>query len=143
MQGSQGNSRSSNENRSPPVKVRTTMKKVLDPWGPYVPMWNTIFLISFVISVSIDPLLLYIPVIDKDKMCLSTDTTLKIIAPLLRCVSDLSYLVHISFKIRTGSMQRNGLIDNTYWQVARRIYWPSILLDVLAILPLPQVTTSF
>lgn len=139
MQVSQSNSRNFNANRSSPVKVRTKMKKILDPWGPYVPMWNTIFLMSSVIAVSIDPLLLYIPVIDEDKKCLGTDINLKIIAPLLRCVSDLSYLVHIISKIRTTLSQRNGLMNNSYWEAARRICWPSILLDVIAIVPLPQV----
>lgn len=40
------------------------MKEILDPWGPYLPMWNTIFAISSVIAVSTDPLFLYTLVLD-------------------------------------------------------------------------------
>ncbi|GMN44432.1 hypothetical protein TIFTF001_013634 [Ficus carica] len=126
------------------------MKDIFDPWGPYVPIWNTIFAVLSVVAVSIDPLFLYILVLDETKKCLSTDHQLKIIALASRSVTDVACILQTLFQIRatylaeaSGVSKKGGLVLSTsYWETARRIRRSYILIDILAILPLPQVLVS-
>lgn len=63
-------------------------------------MWNRMFLTSYVIAVIIDPLFFYVPIINEDRKCLGMDQKLKIVALVLRSVTDLFYILHVVFRIR-------------------------------------------
>ena len=128
------------------------MKEILDPREPYLPMLNKIFLTSWVIAVSIDPLFLYIPTLNEDKKCLRMDKNLKIVALVLRSITDVFYVIHIIFHLVIGFMpktyvdlnelKKKGLVEYALAR-ARTIRWRYILIDVLAVLPIPQVITFF
>ncbi|XP_078159838.1 cyclic nucleotide gated channel 1 isoform X1 [Carex rostrata] len=134
----------------PPTKSalresRPKKKQVLDPQGPFLEKWNRIFIISCVAAVSIDPLFLYIPVIDGDKHCLRLDRSLEIVASILRLFTDIFYILHIIFQFRTAFIApsstvvgRGVLVEDT-WAIAKRYMSSYFLVDVFAVLPLPQV----
>ncbi|KAM5556098.1 cyclic nucleotide-gated ion channel 1-like [Rosa sericea] len=85
--------------------------------------WKKIFVGSCVLAVLMDPLFLYIPIINNDINCLGVDKALNKIALVSRSITDFSYLVDIVVQFYTFE---------TIW----RSY---ILIDILAILPLPQI----
>ncbi|KAM6555389.1 hypothetical protein CsatB_002408 [Cannabis sativa] len=106
------------------------------PWAAFSSKkWSKIFLASCVIGVSIDPLFLYIPIVRDEGKCLDTDNNMKIIALVLRSLTDFAYVLHIIFRLKdalTISMQLGQSIFHG-------LPWPYLLIDVLAILPIPQV----
>lgn len=120
-------------------------KKILDPQGHFLQKWNKIFVLSCLIAVSLDPLFFYVPVIDDKKKCLSLDNTMEITASVLRSFTDIFYILHIIFEFRTGFIApssrvfgRGVLVEDT-WAIAKRYLSSYFLIDILAVLPLPQV----
>ncbi|CAB4270648.1 unnamed protein product [Prunus armeniaca] len=80
---------------------------------------------AIVITVKLifDPLFLYIPIINHDIKCIDMDKELNMTAFALRAVADFSYFVDLLVRLD---------ISKTIWQ-------SSVIIDILAILPLPQV----
>ena len=134
-----------------PPKMDTTKresKNVINPWSSHHPLWNKIFLASCVIGVSIDPLFLYIPIIDDDRKCLEMDHTIKITALVLRSITDLAYLIHLVFRLKSAiTMSKHLGLSIFTWTAIRILFttlpWSYLLIDVLAIVPLPQVIVLF
>lgn len=124
-------------------------KKILDPQGPFLQKWNKIFVLSCLIAVSIDPLFFYIPMIDDDKKCLSRDRKMETTATVLRSFSDIFYIIHIIFQFRTGFIAPSsrvfgrGVLVEDSWAIAKRYMSSYFLIDILAVLPLPQVVKFF
>ncbi|KMT16062.1 hypothetical protein BVRB_3g052330 [Beta vulgaris subsp. vulgaris] len=120
-------------------------KKVLDPQGSFLQKWNKIFVLSCVIAVSIDPLFFYIPVINNNKKCLDLDHKLEITASVLRTFTDIFYLLHIIFQFRTGFIAPSsrvfgrGVLVEDAKAIAKRYLSSYFWIDILAVLPLPQV----
>ncbi|PHT45105.1 hypothetical protein CQW23_14263 [Capsicum baccatum] len=63
-------------------------KNILDPQGPFLQKCNKIFILSCVIAISLDPLFLYIPVIDNDNKCLGFDRPLEVTASVFRSFNE-------------------------------------------------------
>ncbi|ERN05005.1 hypothetical protein AMTR_s00053p00015490 [Amborella trichopoda] len=120
-------------------------KKVLDPQGKFLQTWNKIFVATCVLAVSVDPLFLYIPVISKDANCLDLDNKLQTTACVLRFFTDIFYVVHIFFQFRTGFIAPSsrvfgkGILVEDSFAIAKRYLAPYFIIDVLAVLPIPQV----
>lgn len=120
-------------------------KKILDPQGSFLQKWNKIFVLACVIAVSLDPLFYYIPVIDNDNKCLYLDQKLEDIACVLRSFTDIFYLIHIIFQFHTGFIAPSsrvfgrGVLVKDSWKIAKRYLSSYFLVDILAVLPLPQV----
>ncbi|XP_068644443.1 cyclic nucleotide-gated ion channel 1-like [Aristolochia californica] len=124
-------------------------RKILDPQGPFLQRWNKIFVLACVVAVSVDPLFFYIPVVDKKKKCLDLDHNLEVAASVLRSFTDIFYLLHIIFQFRTGFIApssrvfgRGVLIEDPV-AIAKRYLSSYFLIDILAVLPLPQVIILF
>ncbi|KAG0499873.1 hypothetical protein HPP92_004564 [Vanilla planifolia] len=120
-------------------------KKVLDPQGAFLQRWNKIFVLSCLIAVSVDPLFFYIPVVSRDGKCLELDKHLEITASVLRTFTDIFYVLHVIFQFRTGYIAppsrifgRGDLVED-FSAIARRYLSSYFFIDILAILPLPQV----
>lgn len=120
-------------------------KKILDPQGSFLQKWNKIFVLTCFIAVSLDPLFFYIPIINGEKKCLDLDRKLELTACILRSFTDIFYLIHIIFQFRTGFIApssrvfgRGVLVENSL-EIARRYLYSYFIIDVLAVLPLPQV----
>lgn len=120
-------------------------QKILHPQGEFLQRWNKIFVLSCVIAVSVDPLFFYIPVVDKHKKCLDLDHRLEIAASVLRSFTDIFYILHIFFQFRTGFIAPSsrvfgrGVLVKDPKAIARRYLSSNFLIDILAVLPLPQV----
>ncbi|XP_074326356.1 cyclic nucleotide-gated ion channel 1-like isoform X1 [Apium graveolens] len=123
----------------------TSGKRFIDPQGQFLQRWNKIFVLACVLSVSLDPLFFYVPVIDGKRRCLNIDKHLAITASILRSFTDIFYILHIIFQFHTGFIApstrvfgRGELITNHY-AIAKRYLSTYFIVDILAILPLPQV----
>ncbi|KAF9616354.1 hypothetical protein IFM89_029608, partial [Coptis chinensis] len=84
-------------------------------------------------------------VLDKDKNCLSLDKKLETTACVLRFFTDIFYILHIIFQFRTGFIApssrvfgRGVLVEDSV-AIAKRYLSSYFLIDILAVLPLPQV----
>lgn len=122
-----------------------TRRQVLDPQGPFLQKWNKIFVLSCVIAVSLDPLFFYVPVMDDDQKCLGLDKKMEITASVLRSFTDIFYILHIVLQFRTGFIAPSsrvfgrGVLVEDAWAIAKRYLSSYFLIDILAVLPLPQV----
>jgi hypothetical protein len=101
--------------------------------------------LSCVIAVSMDPLFFYLPIINKieNNKCLRLDNGLKIIAYSLRYVTDFVNLLNISLQfichyIDDQDSRKLGLTKRYKYFFS----WYFVI-DVLSILPLPQVRDTF
>ncbi|KAG6429468.1 hypothetical protein SASPL_107519 [Salvia splendens] len=122
-----------------------SVKKILDPQGSFLQKWNKVFVLLCVVAVSLDPLFFYIPIINGDKRCLELDWKLELIVSVLRSFTDIFYLIHIMFQFRTGFIcpssrvfGRGVLVENS-WEIAKRYLASYFIIDILAVLPLPQI----
>ncbi|KAL6132199.1 hypothetical protein ACLB2K_070570 [Fragaria x ananassa] len=141
---------------------RLSFNTIFNRNGNFLPMWNNVFVVSCVFAVSFDPLFFYIPIINEKKKCLYFDTRLKTVALVLRLLTDHFYIADIIMRILTsirqtklskasgvmkaqlGSPNLNGKtsvgdvfeIAKRAWAKTNRLY---VLIDILAILPIPQV----
>ena len=119
--------------------------KILDPQGAFLQKWNKIFVLSCVIAVSLDPLFFYVPVINDAMKCLDLDYKMEITAIILRSFTDIFYVTHIFFQFRTGFIAPSsrvfgrGVLVEDVWAIALRYLSSYFLIDILAVLPLPQV----
>ena len=111
------------------------IEKILSPWASYSRSWSKIFLVSCVIGVLIDPFFLYIPIINEDKKCLAMDQKMKIIALILRTLTDFTHLLNFIFRLESALHMAKLLGSPIYIGFP----WLYLLMDVLAILPIPQV----
>jgi cyclic nucleotide gated channel len=124
---------------------RKSLPAILDPQGPFVQRWNKIFMLSCIFALSVDPLFLYIPVINNQNSCWYLDRKLEITASVLRSIADIFYAVHMILQFRTGfitssslSFGRVVLVEDRY-AIAKRYLSTYFLIDICAVLPLPQV----
>ncbi|XP_065634439.1 cyclic nucleotide-gated ion channel 1 [Quercus suber] len=122
--------------------------KILHPQNLFLCWWNKIFVVLCVIAVSLDPLFFYIPVTSEDNKCVRLDKKLRTTAIVLRSISDIIHIVHMILQFRTGfideASQKLGkpLLVKDARTIARRYFWPYFLIDILVILPIPQVVVS-
>ncbi|KAJ0016885.1 hypothetical protein Pint_11058 [Pistacia integerrima] len=110
------------------------VKKILDSQGP-LGIW--ICLTFIVIEITLDPLFFYIPVVNDDQKCLRLDKYLGIIVTVLHSVFDFFYIIFIIFRLRTDLylIYKGDAPDKDALKHLLHFF----LIDLLAILPLPQV----
>ncbi|XP_070674964.1 uncharacterized protein [Malus domestica] len=117
--------------------------------------WRKIFISSCLCALLVDPLFLYIPILKDDIKCLMLDPKLKIAVLLLRLVTDIFYLMDIIIRIYRSKTYSDLMVELNHRQNRRnfifvlrscvstiaKTIWKSndILIDIVAILPLPQV----
>ncbi|XP_048421920.1 cyclic nucleotide-gated ion channel 1-like [Pyrus x bretschneideri] len=124
-----------------------------------IPRTNLIFVIACMVAISIDPLFLYIPIIDGESKCLRVDKKLRIVTLLFRSLIDITYIVYITYQIRQAiksalpedqSHPNEQTVTSSTWKskffdlFERRdktfeFSWTSIIIDILAVGPTPQV----
>ncbi|KAK9910203.1 hypothetical protein M0R45_034174 [Rubus argutus] len=127
-----------------PAKDSGPQRHILNPQGQFLQNWNKIFVVSCVIAVSLDPLFLYTAVVDGKEECLGLDKTLQTIACVLRSFTDVFHILHIIFQFRTGFIAPSsrvfgrGELNDDPVAIAKRYLSSYFIIDVLAILPLPQ-----
>ena len=119
-----------------PGKQGTTRKTILQNLkleNKYLQIWNMMFVVSCTIAVSVDPLFFYLPLINEENKCLALDNKLKMAAICLRSVTDiiLQFLCPVK-------LARTVIVKDA-WSIAKRYLLSYFLMDILAILPIPQV----
>jgi cyclic nucleotide gated channel, plant len=96
-----------------------------------------------IVAVAVDPLVLYLPVTDFNSNCIGIDQRLAVASTVVRTIIDLLYLPKIVLKFRTAysTSARVGagelITDPTL--VAKRYLKTYFLMDLFAVLPIPQV----
>ncbi|KAM0909664.1 hypothetical protein ACQ4PT_014666 [Festuca glaucescens] len=124
---------------------RKSRPNILHPQGPFLQRWNKIFVLSCIFAVSVDPLFLYIPVINDQNSCWYLDRKLEITASVLRSVTDIFYILHMVFQFWTGFITSSsttfgrGVLVGDKYAIAKRYLSTYFWIDVCAVLPIPQV----
>ncbi|KAK6789904.1 hypothetical protein RDI58_013704 [Solanum bulbocastanum] len=124
-------------------------KNVVDPQGRFLQQWNKVFIMAYILSVSLDLMFFYIPVIDNKNKCLDFDKTLKITVCAMRSVTDLFYVFYIILQFRAGIIApsssrvygRPGELIEDSSAIAKQYLLSYFIIDVVAVLPLPQIVT--
>jgi cyclic nucleotide gated channel, plant len=119
-------------------------KNILDPRGPVIRRWNKIFLVACLISVFVDPLFFYLPVV-RDDLCIDIEMTPQVVLTVLRSVADIFYMIQMFVRFRTAYVAPSSrvfgrgelVIDSS--KIAKRYLRKGFWIDVFAALPLPQV----
>lgn len=119
-------------------------KKILDPRSQVVQQWNRIFLFSCFVSLFLDPLFFYLPVVRSDQ-CIEIRRNAEIILTVLRSVADVFYLIQIGVRFRTAYVAPSSrvfgrgelVIDLS--KISSRYVANTFAVDLVAALPLPQV----
>lgn len=120
---------------------------VLDPRGQIIHRWNKIFLVACLVSLFVDPLFFYLPVV-REEVCIDIGKNLEIVLTIVRSVGDLFYMIQIFMKFRTAYVAPSskvfgrGELVLTYSKIAVRYFSKGFWLDFIAALPLPQVGTD-
>ncbi|KAK7281509.1 hypothetical protein RIF29_09570 [Crotalaria pallida] len=128
-----------------PEDLKVSEKKIFDPQDKFLLLWNKLFVISCIMSVSVDPLFFYLPVINDSLKCLGIDQKLAITVTTLRTVIDAFYLIHMALQFRTAYIAPSSrvfgrgelVIDPA--QIAKRYLRRYFIIDFLSVLPLPQI----
>lgn len=128
-----------------PLSFNSQKKNIINPQGSFLQNWNKTFLFASVIALAIDPLFFYIPIVDGKKHCLNLHSSLEIAASVLRTFVDAFYVIHIVFQFRTAYVSplsrvfgRGELVEDPK-AIALKYLSSYFIIDVLSILPLPQV----
>ncbi|KAL1818986.1 hypothetical protein DCAR_0415218 [Daucus carota subsp. sativus] len=119
-------------------------KKILDPRGPIIHRWNKYFLVACLVSLFVDPLFFYLPVV-KDNLCIDIGTTLEVILTIVRSITDAFYMIQIFVRFRTAYVAPSSrvfgrgelVIDSS--KIAEKYLHKDFWIDLIAALPLPQV----
>ncbi|PRQ39341.1 putative cGMP-dependent kinase, Ion transport domain-containing protein [Rosa chinensis] len=112
------------------------------------PSRKQMFVVSC-IAVSVDPLFLYIPIVDENNKCLGIDNKLRIAALVLRSLTDIPSVLHIIHQIRRVAAMPEvepwwmDRVELQKLQKERRFKIRRICVHIaiyfLAVLPIPQV----
>ncbi|XP_072989806.1 cyclic nucleotide-gated ion channel 1-like isoform X1 [Typha latifolia] len=127
------------------MEVLKSRKKVFDPQGPFLQRWNKIFVLSCVMALAVDFMFFYIPVVNANDNCIDMDHKLEIATSIFRSFTDIFYILHIIFQFKTGFLARSsrvygkGVLVEDSSAIAKRYLSSYFLVDILAVLPLPQL----
>ena len=76
-------------------------KNILDPRGPIIRRWNKIFLVACLVSLSLDPLFVYLPVA-QDEVCIAIAVSLELVLTFIRSLADVFYMIQIYIRFHTA-----------------------------------------
>ncbi|KAK7404747.1 hypothetical protein VNO78_05703 [Psophocarpus tetragonolobus] len=119
-------------------------RTLLDPRGQTIHRWNKIFLVACLVSLFVDPLFFYLPLV-RDEVCIDIGTALEVFLTMIRSMADVFYMIQIVMKFRTAYVAPSSrvfgrgelVIDSS--KIATRYLSKDFLVDFIAALPLPQV----
>ncbi|KFK37410.1 hypothetical protein AALP_AA4G253200 [Arabis alpina] len=107
--------------------------------------WRKIVLFVCVAALAIDPLFFFVPVIDPHRFCLTFDMNLGVAVCVLRTFIDTFYVFHIVYYLITElivprsqvSLRGEILVHSEAIRKRRFLFY--FIVDVLSVLPIPQV----
>lgn len=120
-----------------------TEKTALDPRGTRVRRWNTVFLLASLVSLFLDPLFFYLPVVGSE-VCIGINMSSELILTFVRSLVDVFYAIQIFVRFRTAYIAPSSrvfgrgelVIDPS--KIASRYLKKGFWLDFVVALPLPQ-----
>ncbi|XP_035545940.1 LOW QUALITY PROTEIN: protein CNGC15b-like [Juglans regia] len=120
-------------------------KKILDPQGHTIRRWNKIFLVACLVSLSLDPLFFYLPVVRDKAVCIAIALHLEVGLTFIRSLTDIFYIIQIYIRFRTAYVAPSSrvfgrgelVIDSS--KIALRYLRKGFCIDLMAALPLPQM----
>ena len=126
-------------------KEKNNNNKILDPRGQTIHHWNKIFSMACLISLFVDPLFLYLPMVGSDQLCVANDMILQVVLTIVRSVTDVFYVIQIFVRFHTAYVAPSSrvfgrgelVIDSS--KIAMRYLKRGFFIDLIAALPLPQV----
>ncbi|KAJ9559654.1 hypothetical protein OSB04_004814 [Centaurea solstitialis] len=125
--------------------LKVSEKKIIDPQDKTLLLWNKFLVLSCILAVYVDPLFFYIPVYHNKERCLKIHKSLAHSITTVRTIVDIFYLVRIGLQFRTAYIAPSSrvfgrgelVIDPA--QIARRYMQRYFIVDLLSVLPLPQI----
>ncbi|KAK3029376.1 hypothetical protein RJ639_037899, partial [Escallonia herrerae] len=128
-----------------PEDLKLSKEKIFDPQDKFLLFCNKLLVISCTFSLAVDPFFFYLPVFNSDKMCLHIHASLAYATTTLRTLFDVFYLIRIALQFRTAYIAPSSrvfgrgelVIDPA--QIARRYLHRYFIVDLLSVLPLPQI----
>ncbi|CAH9072901.1 unnamed protein product [Cuscuta europaea] len=119
-------------------------RKILDPRGPTIRRWNNVFLVACLLSLFVDPLFFYLPVV-RDNICIDSEFKVEAILTIVRSIADIFYMIQIYVRFRTAYVAPSSrvfgrgelVIDSS--KIASRYLRGGFWIDAIAAIPLPQV----
>ncbi|KAG7034568.1 Protein CNGC15c, partial [Cucurbita argyrosperma subsp. argyrosperma] len=75
---------------------------VLDPRLPILNAWNRIFLVACLVSLFVDPLFFFLPLVNTEDVCVETSRGLAVALTVVRSMADVFYITHIVVRFRTA-----------------------------------------
>ncbi|XP_062197781.1 cyclic nucleotide-gated ion channel 18-like [Phragmites australis] len=125
-----------------------TPRRILDPGDDVVLRWYRLFLVTCLVGLFIDPLYFYLLHTDPDT-CVSMDMGIGVLVTAVRTVADLFYLAHMILKFRIAFVAPSsrifgrGELVRDPDQIAIRYLKNDFIIDLAAMLPIPQVIIWF
>ncbi|KQK24075.1 putative cyclic nucleotide-gated ion channel 7 [Brachypodium distachyon] len=121
--------------------------KIYDPQDAFLMRMNRLFLFACIVSVAVDPLFFYLPVVNENQnnTCIGFDRALATFATAVRTAVDAFYLARIALQFRTAFIAPSSrvfgrgelVVDSA--AIARRYVRRFFVFDLLSVLPLPQL----
>lgn len=131
-----------------PENLEPWKKRILDPGSDVYLEWNRAFLCSCMLALFVDPLFFYLPSVanNGNSTCMATDLNIGIVVTCFRTFADVFYLLNMVIKFRTAYVApssrvfgRGELVMDPKL-IATRYLRSEFFLDLVATLPLPQVS---
>lgn len=118
--------------------------KILDPECPNLGKWNKIVLVSCIIALWVDYMLFFVPWVDAQKLQFTMDRKVAYSFCGVRSLIDVFYVFHIFLRFRTGFIAPDPLflgdrLVKDSKAITKRYLQSYFMIDILSILPLPQV----
>ncbi|XP_052139167.1 cyclic nucleotide-gated ion channel 18 [Oryza glaberrima] len=125
-----------------------TPRRILDPGDDVVLRWNRLFLVTCMVGLFVDPMYFYL-LHTGLKSCVTMDMQIGVGVTAVRTVADLFYLAHMILKFRTAFVAPSsrvfgrGELVRDPDQIAIRYLKNDFIIDLAAMLPIPQVIIWF
>ncbi|KAE8650815.1 cyclic nucleotide-gated ion channel 1 isoform X2 [Cucumis sativus] len=120
-------------------KGLSSIKRSIEGNLLFLHLWNDVLVLMCVIATLLDPLFCYILLVDEEKSCIEFDNKLMVTVVVLRSLVDFGYILLIVFHFRIGYTAPNDASSGRLCTLATRYLLSYFTVDVLAVLPLPQV----
>ncbi|CAI5463031.1 unnamed protein product [Closterium sp. Yama58-4] len=128
-------------------KQRWWFGRVIDPRSPAMSRWSRFYAGITAVSLFSDPCFLYMLSFSSDSSCLYIQGPFVIIMASIRTLCDVFYLINSCLALRTSYVSRESMVLGTgelktsaqEVAVHHLRSWSGLFLDILVVLPIPQV----
>lgn len=120
-------------------KVLSSIKAYIEGNMIILHLWNDLLVILCVMATILDPLFCYTLVVNEERNCIGFDKKLRVIVVVLRSLIDFGYMIMIIFHFHIGYTASYDAKSRRICSNARRYLLSYFTVDILTLLPIPQV----